>query len=95
MLEGATEYFDVTAQTAMASNFLVNLLLTGALNYLWGMINCLQIIAHFSLINVMMPANCHVIFKIFAKIATFDLIPVYKIIEAINQFLGVKDQVRL
>ena len=48
------------------------------------MVNCLQIIAHYPLINVLMPANCQLLFTVVVKIATFDLIPVDGIMEEIK-----------
>ena len=79
--------FDITMQTALVSNFVINMVITGALNYLWGMVRCLQIIAYFSIISVMMPANSLTLFRIFAKIATFDLVPVDGIIDWMNGML--------
>ena len=77
--------------TAIISNFLINLLISGSLNLLWGMINCLQIISHFPLVNVLVPANCQLLFGIMVKIATFDVIPVDGIMEDITRWLGVED----
>ena len=42
---------------ALVGNFFVNLLLSGAMTFLWGLLNCLQIISHFDLVNIMMPSN--------------------------------------
>ena len=61
-----------------------NVILTGTLNYLWGLVNCLQIVAFFPLLDVLIPANAKVVFEILIKIATFDLIPVDSIIEVIT-----------
>ena len=49
---------EITGQTTLVANFIANMIISGALNFLWGMVNCLQIIAHYPLINVFMPANC-------------------------------------
>ena len=57
-LSDATVAFDAVSKTALISNFLMNVLISGSLNLLWGMINSLQILTHFPLINVLMPANC-------------------------------------
>ena len=69
------------------ANFVANILISGALNVLWGMVNCLQIIAHYPLINVSMPANCQLLFTIVVKIATFDLIPVDGIMDKLKGVL--------
>ena len=55
--KGAKAVHSVTT-TAIISNFVINILISGSLNLLWGMINCLQIISYFPLINVLVPANC-------------------------------------
>lgn len=36
----------------LVGNIAINLVLSGALTLLWGMINCIQIIAHFDLVNI-------------------------------------------
>ena len=33
--------FEITSETSLVSNFIANIMISGALNYLWGMINCL------------------------------------------------------
>ena len=45
----------------------------------------MQIIAHFPLINVLMPANCQMLFSIFIKIVTFDLIPIDQLMERVSE----------
>ena len=40
-LEASTAFIDITSQTAIASNFIINIFLAGALSYLWGLIHCL------------------------------------------------------
>ena len=81
--------------TAVITNFLSNVFISGTLNYLWGMINCLQIIAHFPLINILMPANCQVLFLVVVKIATFDLIPVDGFMESVEQIFDGKYDLNL
>ena len=61
--------------TALVSNFIANIFLSGTMTLLWGLLHCMQIIAHFPLINVNMPANAQMLFKILIKIATFDMLP--------------------
>ena len=80
-LKSVTATFDSATQGSLISNFALNIAISGALNYLWGMVNCLQIIAHFPMINVLMPANVQMLFMIVVKIATFDMLPVGGIME--------------
>ena len=86
-LQTLVYYVDKTTKTTLVANFIANVLISGALNYLWGMVNCLQIIAHYPMINVLMPANCQLLFTVVVKIATFDLIPVDGIMELIGRNL--------
>jgi len=39
----------------------------------WGLINSLQIVAHFPLLNVQMPANATIMYDLIYTVATFDL----------------------
>ena len=91
MLSEVTEAFDVIGKTAVISNFIINILIAGPLNLLWGTINCLQIITSLPLINVLMPANCQLLFSVLVKIATFDLIPVDGVMDEIDRMMPTED----
>lgn len=56
-------------------NFAFSFLVTLSLNFLWGMINCLQMIVYLPLFNITLPANVNTLFSILIEIATFDIIP--------------------
>ena len=66
-------------------------MISGALSYLWGLINCLQIVSHFPLINVHMPANCQLLYGMLIKMATFDIVPVDGIMDFIASYLTTTD----
>ena len=87
MLVDAAEVVDVTLKTTLVANVIANIFISGALNLLWGTVNCLQIISHFPLINVLMPANCQLLFEIVVKIVTFDIVSVDGILETFDQIL--------
>lgn len=53
---------DVT-NVMLASNIVINIFLSSAMTLLWGMINCIQIVAHFYLVNIQIPANATMMFK--------------------------------
>ena len=72
---GGTEGMGNFTNASLVSNFVVNLLLSGAMNLLWGLLHAMQIVAHFPLVNVMFPANAYMLFEVIIKIATFDIIP--------------------
>jgi hypothetical protein len=63
----------------VAGNFAANLILSGSLSLLWGMINALQIIAHLPLLMVMMPANASNFYTFIINIANFNIVPTEKI----------------
>ena len=52
------------AKGALIGNFVVNLLLSGAMNLLWGLLHAMQIVAHFPLVNIMMPQNAGMLFQV-------------------------------
>ena len=84
-----TRAINIGAQTAFVSNFAANVLVSSTLNYLWGFVHVMQIITHFPLINVLMPANCQELFRIFVKIVTYDLIPIDGIMDMIDQMYEI------
>mmetsp|Transcript_20646 Transcript_20646/g.31484 ORF Transcript_20646/g.31484 Transcript_20646/m.31484 type:complete len:334 (+) Transcript_20646:5078-6079(+) len=56
-------------------NFVGNLFLSGSLQYLWGMINSLQIVFHFPAVSVKLPGNAKMIYSQFIEITQFNLLP--------------------
>ena len=59
------------------------------MTFLWGMLHCVQIVSHFDLVNISMPANAHHLFKILVQIATFNIIPTEVVIDAIEDKVGI------
>ena len=88
----AGESFGNFSNAAMIGNFATNLFLSGAMTYLWGLLNSLQIVAHFPLINIMMPANAQMIFKTLIQIATFEFIPIESFIEHSEETMGIENE---
>ena len=41
ILDYLTKVFDIGSKSSLVANFFANLAISGSLNYLWGMINCL------------------------------------------------------
>ena len=89
--EAVTEAAQTVISITLVSNFAVNLVLSGAMTLLWGMLNGMQIVAHFDLVNIMMPANAHLLFKVLVQIATFDLVPSEPIISEMEDGLGIEN----
>jgi len=57
-----------SVQGTVLTNFVVNLLLSGSLQYIWGMINSLQIVFHMPGCAVNLPGNAKVIYSEFIQI---------------------------
>ena len=74
---------------ALVGNVFINLLMSGAMTFLWGLLHCMQIVSHFDLVNIMMPANAHHLFKMLVSIATLDLLPSDVVIEEIENNFGI------
>ena len=64
--------FAKAVKTVMAGNFFISLLLAGAMQYLWGMVNALQIIVLSSLFSILTPTNSGVIQTEILKATAFD-----------------------
>ena len=63
----------------MGGNAFLNLLLSASLNYLWSMINTLQIILYMPLFKLSVPGNVGAFYNFLMMIASFDIIPTQKI----------------
>lgn len=56
-------------------NFILSFLIAFSLNFLWSMINSLQMIVYLPLLNITLPASVNTLFSILIKVATFDIVP--------------------
>jgi hypothetical protein len=59
----------------MVISFVINLVLSGALSYMVGWINSLQLIIHLPMLMTLIPANVGSFFSLILPIVQFDLIP--------------------
>jgi hypothetical protein len=59
----------------MLISFAINLVLSGAMTYLIGFINSLQLIIHLPMMMIFIPANVSMFFSHILPIVQFDLIP--------------------
>ena len=57
------------AGTTLVSSYAINFVLQGAMHFLWGLIHCLQIVAHYPMLDIMLPSNAHHVFSIIMQIA--------------------------
>lgn len=57
------------ARTTLFGNYIIHIVFSGAMHFLWGLIHCLQIVAHYSMLDINMPSNAHHTFSIIMSIA--------------------------
>ena len=50
------------SKASVVSSLFVNLMSSGSMGPLWGLINCLQIVSHFPLISIVQPTNSQLVF---------------------------------
>ena len=72
-VETLQDNFAAMVRMIMAGNFVISLILAIALQYMWGMINSLQIIVLSVLFKFMTPLNAQVIQVEILKACAFDL----------------------
>ena len=72
-LDNSTERIEDTIAAVIVGNTVISLVLAGGMSAVWGLINSLQVVAHFPLLNVKMPANATIMYDVIFTIATFDL----------------------
>jgi len=60
--------------------------MAGALTYMIGWINILQMIIHLPMMMIILPANANAFFQIVIPIATFDMLPPEYSTEYIMEF---------
>ena len=72
----------------MAGNFFLSILFATALQYLWGMVNALQIIVLAGLFKIKIPENLRIILIEVTKACNFDLISTEKLYK---KYFGFRD----
>lgn len=88
---GLAESTTDAAKLSLVASFLVNVVLSGPMDLLWCLINSLQIVTQYPLINVMMPSNAYQLILTIVQISEFQLIPVEETIERMEQGLGIQN----
>ena len=78
--------------------FVINQILAGSMQYMLGMIRCLQMVLHLPLINIVVPGNVTMIFAVIIPIAMFDVLDNesynYSTLFKFDQQTNVSDQVQ-
>ena len=70
----------------MGTNFILSIFMVGMLQFLWGLINTLQMIMFTVLLSVDYPVNCFQIMIAIMKLTNLDVINTQTYIEAIFTF---------
>lgn len=83
--------FAATIKSIMAGNFFISLLLASALQYLWGMVNALQMIVFAVFFNLLMPSNVQTVEIQILKACSFDLFQTELIYTEIFGFMESDD----
>ena len=70
----------------MYGNLAINIVLSASLQMLWGMINVMQLIVKFPIMNITFTSNAATFYSLINDVANFDIIPTDKIESAIFSF---------
>ena len=76
LLEKGGETSELTSISVMGGNFIINLIMAFSLNYLWSMLNGLQLQTHLKLFDLKFPANAGFLQNFLVNVATFDILPI-------------------
>ena len=71
----------------------VNILLEGSLSLFWGLINAMQFVTYFPLLNVAYPENAKMWYDMMLQIANFGVIPTDQLKKLLEDKIGNADQI--
>ena len=80
-----------TSNILMGANLALNIVLSSSLALLWGLLNSLQIVAHFKLLKVVFPSNVEIYFEVLYEISNVSIIPRDEIALYFMELLEVKN----
>ena len=67
------------------STWTINIFAIGSVTLLWGLVNTLQIVAHFPLLSVILPGSAKGMYTMVYEIVTLDLLPMDEIEELMSE----------
>ena len=73
-LEATADKLESSGTILASSNAGIQIALSASLALVWGLINSLQLVAHFPLLVVMYPKNAEIYNNMLLTIATMDLV---------------------
>ena len=80
-----------TSNILMGANLALNIVLSSSLALLWGLLNSLQIVAHFKLLKVVFPSNVEIYFEVLYEISNVSIIPRDELALYFMELLEVKN----
>ena len=78
--------FEASTKTFVFGNIVLQILMAGSLQLLWGMINALQLIVHLPLFQIAFPYNAQFFFSTLIDLTKFQIVPVDFLLEKIFEF---------
>ena len=78
--------FSTSFKSFLASNFIMGALLAVSLQFMWGLINALQLIVLTVLFNTKVPVNAKEVLVVILTIANFELVDTEEIYPTIFKF---------
>ena len=75
----------------IGGSYVMNIVLSGSLSLLWGLINFLQLVTFFPLINMIFPNNAKTYYSVVFEIGNFDMIPTEPLEELLDESIGEAD----
>lgn len=75
LIEDSSSAVESSTYAFLASNFILQIVLSSSLNLIWSMMNTLQIIVYMPLMHLSMPDNAYITSLIFLNLANFDIFP--------------------
>jgi hypothetical protein len=79
LLSSAAATVQSAVTVMMYGSLAVNIVMASSLQFLWGMINALQLIVNVPLFTLNMPANASYFFNLLVNIMNFNVIPTSQI----------------
>ncbi|TNV87623.1 hypothetical protein FGO68_gene4551 [Halteria grandinella] len=75
LLTSASGGSQASMNSIVIGNLAMNIVMSASLQYLWGMINVMQLIIHMSQFNVQFPSNALFFYGLIKDISNFDVVP--------------------
>jgi hypothetical protein len=75
-----------SVHTLVVSNFALSSVVKAPLQFLWGMINSLQLIVHLPVFSFILPANAQLLLVKLIDVSSFNLLPMDKINKLVFNF---------